>query len=98
MIRTEHFSNNWIVGSRLHKILFVNLMKRQKGEEKLKRRAKLAGNLSSKRYPQPFTPPSLLTEIQTTFVASLSMVNSNLDERGVFCAFGLCAVPQTFRH
>lgn len=53
------------------KDLFAHALKRQKGEKKLKRRANLAGNLGSKLYPQPFTPPSLITRIQTTFVVSL---------------------------
>lgn len=56
-------------------------------EEKLKRHAKLAGNLGRKLYPQPFTPPALaLTGIQTTFVASLPLMNSNLDK----CVHVLC--------
>lgn len=83
--------DNWCNTSR---DLFVCTMKRQEGEEeKLKRRAKLAGNLTSKLYPQPFTPPSLLTGIQTTFVASLSLVHFNLVRCRVFCVFwGCCCV------
>ncbi|CAB1443379.1 unnamed protein product [Pleuronectes platessa] len=57
-------------------------MKRQNGE-KLKRRARSAGNLSSELYPQPFTPPSPLTGTQTTFVASLPLRNSNVDKWGL---------------
>lgn len=51
--------------------LLVLALKGRKDEEKLKRRAKPAGNRGSKIYPQPFTPLLLLTGIQTTFVASL---------------------------
>lgn len=69
----EHISNYWITVHNFTKSVLVRLLKRQKTDEKLKRRAKLAGNLISELYPQPFTPPSPLTGIQTTFVASLSL-------------------------
>ena len=84
----RHISSNWITEHNFTKSVLVHLLKRQKTEEKLKRRAKLAGNLISELYPQPFTPPSPLTGIQTTFVASLSLSLStfNLDK----CSFFLC--------
>lgn len=73
--------------------LLARTMKRQKGEEKLKRRAKLAGNLGSKLYPQPFTPPPLLTGVQTTFVASLSReLQFGRMQSVLFCVLGVWAV------
>lgn len=95
---TEHFSNNWTLGLGLNTILLVCIMKRQKGEEKLKRRAKLAGNLGRKRYPQPFTPPSLLTGIQTTFVAFLYGEFPFGQTQGVWCFWALSCAPKTLRH
>lgn len=71
----EDIANDRAILSRLNTIAFVCTSKRKKeggGGAKLKRRAKLAGNLGTELYPQPFLHPTITARWDTNSLCCCS--------------------------